>query len=227
MATELLKGYSQLPEEFLLNLYEYTGGRPYFIKLLLSKIFELYHLGDKQHPALSVDMLQSSIESVRVGRRADEVLKDVYSTYLTDDERYVILWLTNNDGFLTVEEVIEAGIPIREALKEIEHRDYVVKSADGRYRLQFTLLGLWLSSWPRYVAEIERLQVPGRTVSLEVVKETPIVGLPSEIVMEGVCIDLTTQNVYVDGHRVEDDPADLSLSCTTLFGSTCGTGCAK
>jgi hypothetical protein len=207
MVKELLKGYLSVSSEVLSRVFEYTGGRPYFSKLLLAKIFDRYDV--KAGRAVSMEMLESATVAACTSLAADEVLLDMYGgIYLDDDERYILLWLTKNQGFLTPEDIIEAGPQIRGALKKLEQCDYIVSDRDGRYHLQFGFLGDWLSRWPKYDAELERLQVPGRT-PLRTAEEEHIADLPNEIIPDGVCIDLTTQIAYVDRIRVEPEPTQL------------------
>jgi hypothetical protein len=206
MVMELLKGHVSVSSEALSRLFEYTGGRPYFIKLLLAKVFDLNDV--RARPAVSMEMLEAATTTARTDLAADEVFSAMYKgDYLGDDERYVLLWIQKNQGFLTSEDIIEAGPQIRGALKKLEQRDYIVSDSGGRYHLQFGFLGDWLSSWSEYKAELQRLQVPGRT-PLRTAEEEHNADLPNEVIPEGVCIDLTTQIAYVDRIPVDPEPTE-------------------
>src|SRR5689334_17311626 len=73
------------------------------------------------------------------------------------------------------------------------------------YCLRMGLLRDWLYNWSEFESELERLQVPGYVPA---VVEERSSGLSSQIVPEGICIDLATQRVYVDGSEIEDSLSD-------------------
>jgi DNA-binding winged helix-turn-helix (wHTH) protein len=200
----LVKNWATIRDEGLAWLFDCAGGRPYFVKLLLSKVIELFPF-TSEASLITLDMLQEATEAANRSMRADDVLSDIYDTFLDDDERYVLLWLTSHSGTLESEEVVQAGAALDAAFKRLERRDYVARQADGGWRLQFTFLGQWLAAWPKYGPELERLQVPVLSRRATHKIETSN-DLPNMIFRDGICIDLTTQSIYLDGKKLQDLP---------------------
>jgi DNA-binding winged helix-turn-helix (wHTH) protein len=200
----LLKNWATIDDQGLAWLFDCAGGRPYFVKLLLSKVTELFPLM-RDSSIIALDVLQEAAEAAKCSLRADDVLRDIYGTFLDDDERYVLLWLTSHGGALESEEVVQAGAAIEAAFKRLAQRDYVIRQANGSWRLQFTFLGQWLAAWPKYGPELERLQVP--VLSKPATRQIEAShDLPNAIVKDGICVDLTTQGVYLDGKKLQDLP---------------------
>ncbi|MCL5999009.1 MAG: caspase family protein [Chloroflexi bacterium] len=220
MVRDLIKGCATINQDGLDWLYAYTGGHPHVTKLLLWKLFDHYSL-DGDMKSVSVEMLQTAGQQARTSARADSVLDDIYATYMDDDERYVLLWMAVSEK-LSAAKVAEAGGEIRSAIKKLERRDYLTKEPDGGYRFRIGFLGDWLHSWPKFEAELERLQVPNESANATGgMSQTGSSELPDRVIHAGVCIDLTTQRVYVEGQRVQSDPADSVYRLLVFLAERC------
>ena len=227
MVADLLKGYCTLTEGDLERLHEYTGGHPYFIKLLLIKLVDLHRLHDEEQ-MVSAEMLEAAAQEAKRSIQADEVLDDVYSNYLSDDERYILLWLAGHNNSLLPRE--EALKPRRaSALKQlVEKRGYLTQQADGSYGWRVGLWRDWLRDWPKFESELERLQVRETTPAPATDKTMDHTAhLPVQIVPEGICIDLATQRVYVNGREVEEELTELEYRALVYLSKRTGEVVSK
>jgi DNA-binding winged helix-turn-helix (wHTH) protein len=227
MVAGLLNGYAHLTEEGLKRLHEYTGGHPYFIKLLLIKLFDLYHLYDEKQ-IVSAEMLEAAAQEAKRSAHADEMLDDVYSNYLSDDERYILLWLAVSNKSLSSRD--ETLVPRRaSALKQlVEKRGYLTRQADGCYGLRVGLIRDWLREWPKFDSELERLEVSGKmTVSPTAPKAGSTTGLTTQVVPEGICIDPATQRIYVNGLEIEKELTELEYRALVYLSKHAGEVVSK
>jgi len=225
MAADLLNEYAHWTGEGLERLYEYTGGHPYFIKLLLIKLVDLHRLHDGEQ-MVSAEMLEAAAQEAKRSIQADEVLDDVYSNYLSDDERYILLWLvSSNKNVLPRQEALEprrAG-----ALKQlVEKRGYLMQQADGSYGWRVGLWRDWLRDWPKFESELERLQVADKTPPADK-KMDHTTDLPAQVAPEGICIDLPAQRVYVNGRESEEALTELEYRTLVYLSKRAGAVVSK
>jgi DNA-binding winged helix-turn-helix (wHTH) protein len=219
IVVDLLDGYANLTNECLDWLYEYTGGHPYFIKLFLMKLLDLL---DEAKPVVSLEILQTVAQTAYESTHADEVLRAIYSKYLNDDERYILLWLASREtGTLPSQAVRTAKTQLRSACKRLVRRDFVLQKADDNYTLRMDFLGDWLRNWSEFETEIERLQVPEDHL------RSHATILPSAIIPHGICIDLGTQRVYVDGREMEDNLSEREYRALIYLAQRSGQVVSK
>ena len=141
---------------------------------------------------------RAAVESGRV----KEIFGSLYESYLDDDQRYILLWFAaNKASMITADQVARLGARLRLALRELADRDYLAAEDNGGYRMRMKLLRDWLThEWPRFELEAERLgisRISGKEGGM-------LVELPPQIFQKGVCVDLRTQRVYVEGQETQE-----------------------
>ena len=204
MARSILGTYPHPNDELLDELYKYSGGNPYLAKLLLNKLFE------QQGNDIVKWKLGETVQSAAESPEARHVFSSIYK-YLNDNERYVLVWAASKEDYLlNVQEISEKTAEVRTALKDLCGRSYLVQHSDGSYRLQIALMGEWFKRWSKFELELERLRVIPSS-------KTDPADLPSEITSHGICIDESTQQIYVEGKRMAVDPTDLQYRALIYF----------
>lgn len=174
-------------------LYRYTGGHPYFLKLLLAMACDLLE-PDATGLTLSAEDLQRAACAAHAARRKqlNDVLQNVYREYLNDSEREVLLRLAAGaDGRLRDEELRNAAGRLRAAVEALGERGYLVSAAGDGCRLRLGWLRDWLRAWPEFRSEVERLCGPTALT-------------PAPQMAQGIRIDRATQTVWVDGAPIAE-----------------------
>jgi DNA-binding winged helix-turn-helix (wHTH) protein len=200
LAHGILAGYFSPDDAEVAWLYEYCGGHPYLTRLVLAKLLEQMRQ-DTYEQRPSLDMWEEAAQAAVESGRAKEVFGSLYESYLDDDQRYALLWFAaHRTTVITVDQAARLGARLRLALRELARRDYLAEDERG-YRIRISMLRDWLiHEWPRFELEADRLGIT-RTVG----DEGRTFGEPSpQIPKEGVCVDLRTQRVYVEGQETQE-----------------------
>lgn len=204
MIVNLLDNNSSISPEMLDQIYEYTGGHPYFTKLLLYELFLLPKFIETQE--LSPQLLHTALKGATQNPNASVVFSKIYNEGLTDSQRHILLWLSSQTQLLiTGKEFSHAKVELRTATRQLSERGYLLQNPDGGYRFRMKLMDEWLKTWPQFELESERLGVSNLLAMSNTVSE----DLPNEIVQHGVCIDLSTGQVFVDGKAIDEKISDL------------------
>jgi DNA-binding winged helix-turn-helix (wHTH) protein len=197
----ILTGYFMPDDAEMTWLYGYCGGHPYLTRLLLAKLLEQMQQ-DIYEQKPSLNTWEEAARAAVGSGRAKEIFGSLYESYLDDDQRYVLLWFAANQTMvITADQATRLGARLRLALRELARRDYLAEEANGSYRVRMKLLRDWLThEWPRFELEAERLGI-SRTSG----EEGRLFGEPPpQIFKEGVCVDLRTQRVYVEGQETQE-----------------------
>ncbi len=211
LANGLLSEHIRLDREGLDWLYEYTGGHPYFVKWLLAALLDRQDWQDQAEP-LSAATLQAATKAASHRRKveASDVLEDIYANRLSDEERCLLVWLASQ-GYdpLTSEKTQVAWWTeawVKRTLDQLQRRGYITQDD---YRLRMGLMWDWLRSLPDFETEVERLQSIESASDPMGYPTDQATDLPSEIVADGLCIDLATERIYVDGREIEEHVGPL------------------
>jgi DNA-binding winged helix-turn-helix (wHTH) protein len=205
MILGILGTYAHPNKKTLAKLYNFGGGNPYFAKMLLEKLFE--RCGTDITKWNLDKTFSEAVQRAAHSPEAHEVFSSIYNKYLNDDERYVVAWAASKeDCLLNMQEISEKPaklrIALKAALKDLCERNYLLQQSDGNYRLQIALMGERFKGWSKFELELERLNVfPTSGINPA--------GLSPKLVSQGVCIDESTQQIYIDGQRIVDEPPDL------------------
>lgn len=201
MVRSILAGYLVPGDADIAWLYEHSGGHPFLARLLLA---ELLNQSPRRNP--SRDMWARAVHAALESGRASGLFGNLYESYLTDDQRYIFLWLAaTHASTISEDRVARLGARLRTALRELVQRDYFVDEPGGGYRLRISLLCDWLARWPRFQLEAERLGVlPESSVK----GDGGFGAAPQQIPKEGICVDLRTQRVYVEGQETPEELTD-------------------
>lgn len=201
MVDNLSNGYAEFTKESIDWLYDYSGGHPFFLKLILTKLFDRFDLTNPQTCVIP-SMLQETIPDACHSTRADEILRDVYTTYMSEEERFVLLWLASHQDKFMSYELQSNGTRINAAASQLLRRDFLTKDDNQSYYFRIRFFGDWLRTWPKYISELERLGVtdsPNTTASFtlqNVISEQD--SSPPAII-----INRSTQEVHVHGQKIE------------------------
>lgn len=202
MVSTLLHGYAKFSQESFDWLYDYTGGHPFFLKLLLTKLFDRFDLSSPQQ-LVTPTMLQQIIPDACRSTRADEILRDVYTTYMSEEERFVLLWLASHQEKLSDREIRQNGTKISVAASQLFRRDFLAIDDNQNYHFRIRFFGDWLRTWPKYISELERLGVPdsptATTASYVQNIEPAQACSPPTII-----INRSTQEIQVHGQKIEE-----------------------
>lgn len=219
MIVSLLNGYTSIPPEVLDQIYEYAGGHPYFTKLLLYELFILPKFLETRE--LSSQIAYTSLKSATQNPDASVVFSKIYNESLTDPQRHILLWLTSHGhSALTGNELSRFKVELRTAARQLGDRGYLLQTTDGGYRFRMKLMEEWFKTWPQFELETERLGVLNPLDPGSVVREEE--NLPHEIVSHGVCIDLNTGQVFVDGKAIDEKISDLRYRALVYLAENAG-----
>jgi DNA-binding winged helix-turn-helix (wHTH) protein len=215
MINGLLDGYASPTDESLKKFHEYTRGNPHFVKALLDRLFELGALGTQ---AFTLEQLRQAVDLALQMPDTRDILKDIYDEHLNDAERYVLLWLASKEGYsLPKQEMAPSKPEIQSAIRRLCERDYLIQRADGGCHLRIGIIGEWLQTWVQQQLEAERLRVPGIFGKREKVNKLPV-----GITTHGLCIDLSTQQVYVEGAQISVELSDLQYRALVYLAQNAG-----
>jgi DNA-binding winged helix-turn-helix (wHTH) protein len=201
----LMEEFYQVSREAVDWVYSFSGGHPFFVKWLLAKVFENFNDRSSPMQVITPEMLEKAARAGdRFSHYAREVLRDVYATYLSDDEHFVLLWLAAHQQTSLLEADLEQMTALRKraraASASLEEAGYLDRVGEG-YHLRIGYISEWLREWADLAAELDRLKI--------LKSSTP--GLPEDegntlhkqINQQGICIELGTQTVYVEGKPIE------------------------
>ena len=205
MILNILSGYTTPTLAELEWMYGYTGGHPYLARLLLAKLSE-HNLGAGSSQVISEEALERALKAALHSKRAEDLLSGLYSSLLSDEQRYVLLWLAATDQItITADQVNRMGASLRTALRELTVREYLAAQDDGGYCFRVGFIKDWLRNWARFQLELESLNVPTEQGA----SAAPYPGAaPPQIPAKGVCVDLSTQRVYVEGEETKEALTD-------------------
>lgn len=223
LAPDLLHVHGCLDDEGRAWIYDFTGGHHFALKLFLERLNNLLASATSSLK-IPLSMLHEAGRQALISTRAAEVIEIIYTTELDSDEQTVVLWLARSDtGSVSGLELAQAEARLRRAGKELVKRGYVAQHDDGDLCLQIGLMRDWLREWPRLDEELERLQVPGSFMQAATPR-TPQPLLPplDAIPREGVCIDRSTQRVYVDGQEISEPLPDMDYRALLLLAERSG-----
>ncbi|KAA3664981.1 MAG: hypothetical protein DWQ04_02950 [Chloroflexi bacterium] len=225
LITNLLTGYAPLTEAGQRWVHDYAGGHPFFIKLILAKLFDLFELENTQS-AMTTTMLQAAATAACGSGRAGEILRDIYKTYFTEPQRLVVIWMAEQKRPFSWGTLQQAGASIVTATRQLINRHYLLETPDKNIDFKLKFLGDWLRHWAEFPSEVERLLVPEA-----VHKQVPVVhvqhGQPAEIVSEGVCVDMSMERVYVNGEEVVTALTSLEFKAILYLASRSGEVVSK
>ncbi len=200
LVQELLRTPASLPDEPLAWIYDFSGGHPYITRLLFAKLLDQVP-GSNLQPSIQEHDLETAARSAVRSDRADLLFDGVYGRYLNDDQRYVMLSLAaNGQRVLTTDDYARMRGRHKTAVKELVSRDYLLEQADGAYRIRARLFFDWLLAWEGFDREVERLGVAG---------QQPEHGTLSVVDRPGLCIDLATRRIYIEGREIDKPLPDL------------------
>ncbi|MCA9928878.1 MAG: caspase family protein [Anaerolineales bacterium] len=225
LLTYLLTGYASLDQEGQDWLYEYAGGHPYFIKLMLAKLFDLHRLEDVD-TVISLEMLQKAVKEACSSARAGELLGDIYTTYFSEEQRFVVMWLAQQKRPLSWDELQQSGAVVVTAAWQLINRHYLQEDGNGNVEFKLKFMGDWLCRWPNYTAELERLQIPEMTaVPSPTESEDTVRSCTTE--KSGVCVDISTGRVYVNGEEIDTTLSNLEFQALVYLAKRSGEVVSK
>ncbi len=214
MVSSIYKGYARLEEDCFEWLYKYTGGHPYFIKLILQHLTEKLDLSGREQD-ISIDLTLQAALNAEQDVQAYKVLEHIYSEFFSDYEKYTLLWLSSAVGnHLSGKEISGVRTEVRNAVAKLIQRNYLLKDESDTYWMKMGIFGNWLKSWSGYELELERLEIKKAELSVEIVKD-------------GICIDLATRRVYVDGQLTKRDLTELEYKALSYFSKNIGIVISK
>jgi DNA-binding response OmpR family regulator len=176
---------------------------------------------------MSLELVQSAAQAARLRARVDDIFDDIYSKHLSEDERYMLLWLAAAGRPLTAEAVAQAGARRSGAAKQLRKRHYVAQREDGTYTMRIGIMSDWmLYGWAMYEQEIERLRVPG-ALAASTAGAAQSQHRPAVIPSQGLCIDMATQRIYIDGRELTDNVSNLEYRALIYLAARAGQVVSK
>jgi hypothetical protein len=133
------------------NLYQLSGGWPYFAKLLLLYMSEI-------DPG--PQWLDHALDQAVNHWGTEQTLNNIYECHLNDDEKAFLLLLAQHEGSIDAQTFAALGEPLRDAANALTVRDFVIRHPDGGYGFRIGFLNEWFNNWGRYEQEVERCLSP-------------------------------------------------------------------
>lgn len=128
------------------EIYQLSGGWPYFAKLLMLCLAEQkkdsWDLTSAATAAVNHPLLERAIDHI-------------YSKHFTWQEQSVMLMLALDKGTLSAEAVLAGGVEMETAVSRLIQRNYLKKHANGDIRFRIGLLNYWFPQWIRFHEEVE------------------------------------------------------------------------
>lgn len=195
--------------------HQYSGGHPYVAKLLIILLLE--HYSNDQLANLRPLDLEAIVEVASRHGQLQKLFEDIYWRFLNDQERQVLMLLAQHEEARSVpDELLRAAI-------RLVRREYLLED-EGRYSLRVGLMRAWLQAWKDFPFELERLQSLGLQSESS---ETPTPKVFTEIVTKGICVDLDTQRVYIEGQPLTKKLSHLQYKALTYLAERSGKVISK
>lgn len=150
MVLKIVGDAQVLSKRDLQVIYEYSGGWPFYAKLLLMSMAELESGQEQLDQAL---VILSNSQYLTSPKRA---IERMYDAHLDDNEKALILLLAEYDGHLTKTEMMLVGSAIQGAARKLSERDFVQMELDGGCRFRIGLLGSLVRSMTHFDLEVYR-----------------------------------------------------------------------
>jgi hypothetical protein len=131
---------------FIPEVYQLSGGWPYFAKLLMLSLAE--QKTDSWDLAAAVDV---AVKNPLFERALDHI----YTKHFTWYEQGVMLMLALNKGILLTASITAGGEAMETAVSNLIKRNYLKKKANGDICFRIGLLGYWFPQWIRFQEEVE------------------------------------------------------------------------
>lgn len=206
---------SRSNDEFLKQLYAWSGGNPYFGKLLLMEFIDLKAFHNTDNKPLS-EIIAETVQRAVQNPNAEQIFREVYEDYLSENERYLLLWLASKENYtLDSLEFSHNRMELRAAARRLVARDYFIEEANGNYLLRIKLFGAWLRRWRKFRLEVERLKIPGAAVA-------KVLSPSISIQPNGIYVDLGTHEVYVEGQRIDQNLSDMQFRALVYLARHAG-----
>lgn len=135
------------PETNLISdLYDLSGGWPYFAKLLLMCLAE-----QEEAPFDLKSALSTALEHPLLERALDHI----YTKHFSWAEQYVVLALAMNNNPMSVEKILTLKDDLEIAVVTLVQRHFLERLPNGEIRFRIGLLNYWFPQWIRYQEELE------------------------------------------------------------------------
>ncbi len=159
MVKGLLGPQVVLMDQAMERLFHSSGGHPYFVKLLLSRLLKRYWSEETKETTLYVteQMIEEAILDAADDSRALPVLNNLYRMHFNQEEQKLLLLLAERQAGITINELNILGPSFKTATKRLKRRGYLTwdETAGCNFRVGF--LGRLLRHWEEYEVEKERL----------------------------------------------------------------------
>ena len=160
MVKGVLQTETPWSEEGINWLYRFSGGHPYFAKLLLDRLLTVCReRGMGEEPKRLPDdrsTLDLALSGAVNDPRANHAVENLYQAQFTNEEKEVILLLAQWERPLNQQELRQAGKGWRIAARRLVKRHYLAE-IDNSYTFHLAFLGPWLQNWIEFEEECERL----------------------------------------------------------------------
>jgi hypothetical protein len=142
----------QLSHKDLDQLFDLSGGWPYFAKLVLTSF---------SNQAGGRIALARALEESLDHPAAQQALENIYYMHFNRAEKVLMLLLAKHNGYVTREGItaagsrLELGDRLNGAAHELADRGYVTVDSDGGCSFRIGYLKEWFPSWERFVGEVK------------------------------------------------------------------------
>ena len=175
---EMLLGIleDQLPisERERSEIFELSGGWPYFAKALLYHWIEMAGRED----ALSL-AAEKAVQDTGLG----DAMEHIYLKHLNPPERTILLALAKLGGKINAKEKSILDVSIRAAAQALIKRGYVIERYDG-YEFRVALMHHWFCRWTRFEEQVE--QYAAKVLTTIERQKDPWAGIKRDDIFNGV-----------------------------------------
>jgi hypothetical protein len=146
MLTGILGADALLSQHESDQIYQLSGGWPYFAKLLLSSMTDL---------PPGEQLLEQAVKKAVSHPIVNRTLQNLYEVHFDQDAKRIMLLLARRNNRLGPVELAALGPWASLALEDLQQRHLVRQQSDGTFAMRVGLLSRWFCAWPRFEQEID------------------------------------------------------------------------
>jgi hypothetical protein len=147
MLAGILGADAPLSQRDIDQIYQLSGGWPYFAKLLLSSMTDL---------PPGEQLLEQAIRKAVNHPIVNQALNNLYEFHFDQDAKRIMLLLAQRNNCLGPVELAALGPWANLTLDDLQQRHLVRQQPDGAFAMRVGLLSRWFCAWPRFEREIDR-----------------------------------------------------------------------
>ncbi len=191
LVLQLLASRFEVAESAQKEIWKFSGGHPYFVKLVLQNVLDL-HFANQAVKVLTAEMVQQAARRAQSSIEARFSLTNILSEHFSERENAALKWLATREGALAWHQT-EAHT---DALQNLIQREYVEdRAGDGlTFRIGF------IRAWLRAASFLPTVHPPPSPVARPATIGKPI-----------LVVDDAKRRVYLGEREIQTTPLEYSV----------------